>query len=372
MRSFILIFTLLMSLFSFSQNSGDYYLLIGTYSTYPSDGIEVYDYNSTNGQFRYLSKTTAKNASYLAISPNKKYIYAVGEVGLPSGGTVVAYTFDMATGFLSPINYQSSMGNSPCYVSVHSSGKYVAAGNYSTGNLVYYSTNEDGSLNAPLNIKHEGSGTIKGRQDAPHVHAAVYSPDYKFLMVPDLGIDKVVIYPLDASGNIQANKSSFVKLAPGAGPRHIEFHPNGKWAYLIEELSGNMTALSYSNGKLTILNSVHGYPSDYKGPYGSADVHVSPDGRYVYGSNRGESNTLAIFKIDQKTGKISLQETVSVQGQTPRNFNFDPTGNKLLVGCQNSNEVVVFNVDKASGKLTDSGTRLSVGKPVCLKWVKKN
>jgi 6-phosphogluconolactonase len=353
------------------QHSGDYYLLIGTYTTTPFDGIEVYDYNSANGQFRYLSKTATKNPSYLAISPDKKYIYAVTEAGQPNGGGVVAYSFDMQNGWLSAINHQTSMGNSTCYVSVHSSGKYVAAGNYSSGNLVYYSTNPDGSLNPPMNIKHEGSGPVKGRQDGPHVHATVFSPDHKYLLVPDLGIDKVMIYPLDVKGNIQATKANFVKLAPGAGPRHIDFHPNGKWAYLIEELSGNMTALSYAKGKLTVLNSVNGYPADYKGPYGSADVHVSPDGKFVYGSNRGESNTIGIFKIDPKNGKVSLIATQSVLGLTPRNFNFDPAGNKLLVANQNSNEVVVFDINHESGLLTDTGTRLSVSKPVCLKWVKK-
>ena len=278
---------------------------------------------------------------------------------------------DLINGSLSPINYQTSVGNSTCYVSVHSTGKYVAAGNYSSGNLVYYSANSDGSINPPINIKHEGFGPVKGRQDAPHVHSTVFSPDNKYLLVPDLGIDKVMIYPLDASGNIQSNKAGFVKLAPGSGPRHIEFHPNGKWAYLMEELSGNMTALSYAKGKLTVLNSVNGYPTDYKGPYGSADVHVSPDGKFVYGSNRGESNTMGIFKIDPKTGKIALVGTQSVLGLTPRNFNFDPTGNKLLVANQNSNEVVVFDVNRETGLLTDTGTRLSVSKPVCLKWIKK-
>lgn len=370
-KYFLFILWILISTIAIGQQIGDYYLLIGTYTTTPYDGIEVYDYNSGNSQFKYVGKTATKNPSYLAVSPDRKYVYSVTEAGQPSGGGVVAFSFDINNGTLTPINYQTGLGNSTCYVSVHSSGKYVAAGNYSSGNLVYFSTNADGSLNPPLNIKHEGSGPIKGRQDGPHVHAAVYSPDYKYLMVPDLGIDKVMIYPLDGTGNIQTNKSSFVKLAPGAGPRHIEFHPNGKWAYLMEELSGNVTALAYSKGKLTVLNSVNGYPAEYKGPYGSADVHVSQDGKFVYGSNRGESNTIGIFKIDQKTGKISLTSTQSVLGLTPRNFNFDPTGNKLLVANQNSNEVVVFDVNRETGLLTDSGSRLSVSKPVCLKWIKK-
>lgn len=354
-----------------TKAQGDYYLLIGTYTTNPSDGIEVYDFNSVNAHFKYIGKTAAKNPSYLAVSPNKKYVYSVTETGQPNGGAVAAFSFDAINGSLTPINMQTSMGNHPCYVSVHNSGNYVAAGNYSSGNLVYYKVNADGSLNPPANFIHQGSSVVKGRQDAPHVHAAVYSPDHKYLMVPDLGIDKVMIYALDASGNMTQNKPGFIQLAAGAGPRHIDFHPNGKWAFVIEELSGYISALSYSKGKLNLINTIDGHPDGFKGVRGSADIHVSPDGKFVYCSNRGESNTIGIHKIDAKTGKITKVGTQSTMGETPRNFNFDPTGNFLLVANQNSNDVVVFSVNKETGLLTDTGTRLSVHKPVCLKWIKK-
>ncbi|MBP8941285.1 MAG: lactonase family protein [Saprospiraceae bacterium] len=349
----------------------DYFLVVGTYSTTPSDGIEVFSFDSHNGAFQFVQKTAAKNPSFLAISPVQKHLYAVGESGQPSGGIVSSYTLNASNGHLEWLNSQSSMGNHPCYVSVHKSGHWIAASNYSSGNLVYYPTAADGSLQAPINIQHQGSSVVKGRQDGPHAHSAVFSPDYKYLLVQDLGMDKIMIYPIDGTGKINQNKPSFYKTKPGAGPRHLEFHPNGKWAYLMEELSGNLTALSYSKGKLKELNSLNAYPSEYKGPYGSADVHVSPDGKYVYGSNRGESNTLGIFKIDQSNGKISMVGTQSTLGQMPRNFSFDPTGNYLLAANQNSNDVVVFKVNKDTGLLTDTGTRLTVNKPVCLKWVKK-
>ena len=368
------IFILLMSL-TFSslnaQSSPDYFLMIGTYTTTPEDGIEIYSYNSHDGTFKFLNRTAIKNPSYLAVSPNQKFLYSVGETGGQTGGTVSAFALDASAGSIKLINTQPAMGNSTCYVSVHKSGNWVAAANYSTGNFVYYPVGMDGSLQTPINKQHHGSSVVKGRQEGPHAHSAVFSPDGKYLMVQDLGIDKIMIYPIDAKGKIDTAKSSFAQMSPGSGPRHLDFHPNGKWAYLMEEMSGKLTAMSYKKGKLTILNSVNAYPSDYTGPKGSADVHVSPDGKFVYGSNRGESNTIGIFKIDQSSGKVSLISTQSTMGLIPRNFSFDPTGNLLLVANQNSANVVVFKVDKVTGLLTDTGTRLTVSKPVCLKWVKK-
>lgn len=349
----------------------DYFLIIGTYTTAPADGIEVYSFNSAKGQFQYVHKIAAQNPSYLSLSPDQKYLYAVTETGNPNGGGVSAFRFDDHLGSLEFINAQPSAGNHPCYVSTHKNGKWVAAGNYSSGNLVYYPVAADGSLGKATNIQHAGSSTVKGRQDAPHVHAAVYSPDYKYLMVPDLGIDKVMIYKLQADGNIITKKPGFVQLKPGAGPRHLDFHPNGKWAYLMEELSGNVTALNYKKGKLKVIGSVNGHPADYKGPFGSADIHVSPDGKFVYCSNRMESNTIGIFKVNQTDGSLSQVGHQSTLGKTPRNFTIDPSGNYLLAANQNTNDVVVFNINRETGLLTDAGKRLSVNKPVCLKWAVK-
>lgn len=372
MRTFIFfLLTLVMTGSLNAQSTPDYFLMIGTYTTAPSEGIEVYGYNSKDGSFQYLHRTAIKNPSFLAISPNQKYLYSVGENGQPAGGMVSAFKLNAKSGDIELINSQTSMGNHPCYISVHKSGNWVAAANYSSGNFVYYPVGTNGSLKEPINTQHQGSSIIKGRQDGPHAHSAVFAPDGKYLVVQDLGIDKLMIYPLDGSGKINTAMSSFMQMSPGAGPRHLDFHPNGKWAYLMEELSGNLTAMSYQNGKFKILNSVNGYPADYKGPKGSADVHVSPDGRFVYGSNRGESHTIGIFKIDPSTGKVALVATQSTMGQMPRNFNFDPTGNFLLVANQNTSDIVVFKVNKETGLLTDTGTRLIVSKPVCLKWVKK-
>lgn len=365
-------FTLLLILSRLhAQVMADYYLIIGTYTTAPTDGIEVYRFDSKKGKFEFANRTPIQNPSYLALSPDQKYLYSVSETGNPNGGGVTAFSFDDRSGLLSKINSQPSSGNHPCYVSVHKNGKWVAAGNYSTGNLVYYPVTKDGSIGTATMIQHKGSSVVKGRQDGPHLHSTVFSPDFKYLLTPDLGLDKVMIYKLKSGGGIIPDNPGFVSLKPGAGPRHLEFHPNGKWAYLMEEMSGYVTALKYNKGTLSVIQTINGHPADFKGTVGSADIHVSPDGKFVYCSNRGESNTIGIFKVNPSDGSLTLAGHQSTMGKTPRNFSIDPTGNYLLAANQNTNDVVIFRRDKMTGLLTDTGDRLTVNKPVCLKWAKK-
>jgi 6-phosphogluconolactonase len=203
------------------------------------------------------------------------------------------------------------------------------------------------------------------------VHSTVFSPDYKYLFVSDLGMDKIMIYSFNAgSGKVTPALSPFMLTSPGSGPRHFTFHPNGKYAYLVEELSATVSAYTYKDGKLTFIQRIAALPADFTGAKGAADIHVSPDGKFLYASNRGESNTLAIFSIDNATGKLTAKGYQSTMGQTPRNFNFDPSGNFILAANQNSDNVVIFKVDKKTGKLTDTGKRIEVGKPVCVKWAK--
>ena len=355
----------------YGQIAEDYYLLIGTYTTAPTDGIEVYRYNSKTGKFQFANRTAIQNPSYLALSPDQKHLYTVSEAGNPNGGNVASFSFNDDSGVLTKINSQPSSGNHPCYVSVHKNGKWVAAGNYSTGNLVYYPAAKDGSLGTATMIQHKGGSVVKGRQEGPHLHATVFSPDYKYLMTPDLGLDKVMIYKLNSDGSIIKENPGFVDLKPGAGPRHLDFHPKKKYAYLMEEMSGNVTALSYKKGKLSVIQPINAHPADFKGTVGSADIHVSPDGKFVYCSNRGESNTIGIFKVNASNGSLTLVGHQSTMGKTPRNFSIVPTGNYLLVANQNTNDVVIFKRDKMTGLLTDTGDKLTVNKPVCLKWAKK-
>lgn len=354
--------------------SAENYLLVGTYTAGRSEGIYVYKFNSVTGDVDPVSMIKTPNPSYLAVSPNEKFVFAVHEIAQGgNGGEIASFSFNKNTGVLTFINQQLSGGDHPCYVSVDKTGKWVAAGNYTSGTLAVLPANNEGYLGiATTVIRHSGYSVNSERQAGPHVHCTVFSGDNKYLFVSDLGIDKLMIYPFDAKkGKLDEAKSETVMTEAGAGPRHFTFHPNNKYAYLIEELSGSISAYRYSKGKLELTQNISAQPPEYTGPVGSADIHVTPDGKFLYASNRGESNTIGIFSIAKKTGMLTLIGHQSTLGKTPRNFNFDPSGNFLLVANQNSDEIVIFKRDKQTGLLTDSGKRIRVGSPVCIKWISK-
>lgn len=365
-----LLFNLLFMTLPVLAISQEYYLLIGTYTSGKSEGIYVYKFNSATGDTSFVSKVAASNPSFLAVSKNKKYVYAVSEDG-DDKGSVAAFSFDKKNGTLKFLNKQSSGGDHPCYVAIDESGKWVTVANYSGGNFSLLGVSPDGYLrSAERTINHSGSGPDKQRQDKPHVHSTVFDPEEKYLLVQDLGIDKIMVYAFnDKTGELKAAKIPSNATLPGTGPRHIDFHPNGKYVYLMEEMSGHVTAYGYNKGKLQFLETVSAVKEGYKGPVGSADIHVSPDGKFLYASNRGDENDIAIFAIDKSTGKLTLKGHQSVLGKTPRNFSIDPTGNFLLSANQNSNDIVIFKRDKETGLLTDTGKKIEVDKPVCLKWI---
>jgi 6-phosphogluconolactonase len=230
---------------------------------------------------------------------------------------------------------------------------------------------KDGSLGEAVSeARHEGSSVNKNRQEKAHVHATVLSADNRFLFVPDLGMDKLVVYSFnDRTGEIKKSDAKTVKLTDGSGPRHFDFHPNGKWAYLIQELSGTVTVFNYSNGSLKKSQTISTLPAGFTNSFTSADIHVSPDGKFLYASNRDSSNTIAIFKINQQKGTLSLAGHQSTLGKTPRNFNFDPSANFLLVANQRTDDIVIFRRNLQSGLLRDTGKRIQIGSPVCIKWI---
>jgi 6-phosphogluconolactonase len=353
-----------------SAKSQTFYLLVGTYNSDRSQGIYVYRFNSKTGDVDSISMIKTPNASFLDISPNQKFVYAVHEIAQGgNGGEIAAFSFNKKTGELTFINQQRSGGDHPCYVAVDKTGKWVAGANYTSGSLAVLPVNKSGGLDSAVSVvQHLGSGVNTERQKGPHTHSSVFSPDNKFLFAADLGIDKLMIYRFNSkTGKI--SDTNFVMTEPGSGPRHFTFHPNKKFIYLLEELSGSISAYSYSKNDLALLQNMSALPPDYNGPVGSADIHVSPDGKFLYASNRGESNSIGIFAIDQKTGWLELIDHQSTLGKTPRNFNIDPSGNFLLVGNQNSNEIVIFKRDKNTGLLSDTEKRIAIGKPVCLKWI---
>ncbi|HMG68325.1 MAG TPA: lactonase family protein [Chitinophagaceae bacterium] len=348
------------------------FLLVGTYTGGKSEGIYIYHFDSNTGDFDSASMIKTNNPSFLAVTPNEKFVYAVNEAANKgNGGKVSAFAFNKDDGRLSFINQQFSDGDDPCYVSVDKTGKWIAVANYSSGNLSVFPIHKDGTLDSATTvIQHTGRGEDKERQEGPHVHCTIFSKDNKYLFATDLGLDKVTVYSFNKrKGKLTEKTTGSIKTDLGAGPRHITFHPNNKYAYLIQELKGIISVYHYSNGKLEWRQNISALPAGYKGAIGSADIHVSPDGNFLYASNRDASNTIAIFRIDQNTGLLTLVGHQPTLGRTPRNFNFDPSGNFLLVANQNNDEIVIFKVDKSTGLLTDSGKRIKVGKPVCIKWI---
>lgn len=353
--------------------SQESYLLVGTYTDGKSKGIYVYKFNSTTGSSVLVDSAVTENPSYLAVSPDQRFVYAVNENGNEkgNGGGVTSFSFDKKTGKLTELNRQSSEGNHPCYVALDKTGKWLTVGNYSSGTLAIYPVRKDGSLDAARQvIKHEGHGVNTSRQEGPHVHCTVFSPDNKFLFVSDLGTDKVMTYAFNnKTGALTPAPVPYTEAEAGSGPRHLTFHPSGKFAYLIEELIAKVVVFNYRQGQLEYLQELPVLPPDYTGPADGADVHVSPDGKFLYTSTRGESNDIGIFSINTSSGIITPVGNQPSLGKTPRNFNFDPTANFLLAAHQNSDEIVVFKRDKTTGLLEDSGQRIPVAKSVCLKWI---
>ena len=358
---------------SFRVSSQKYFLFIGTYTNTGSKGIYVYTFDASTGKAQWISNTEGVvNPSYLAISPGGTLLYACTETRTVDAGGISAFSFDREKGTLSFLNKQPSGGDNPAYVSVHKSGKWVIAGNYSGGNLSAFPVNQDGSLQ-PFSqlIQHTGTGINKQRQEKPHVHATVFSPKGDYLFVPDLGIDKVMIYKFSPSlpQPLRSASTAFVNTNPGSGPRHFVFHPNKKGAYLMEEMAGAVSVYSYKKGKLDLLQRILAHPDTATGDFGSADIHVSPDGKFLYASNRGKENNIAIFSIDRK-GQLSVVSYQSTMGIQPRNFVIDPSGKYLLAANQKTGNIVIFKRNMATGLLHPTGEQINIPQPVCLKMLK--
>lgn len=351
--------------------SQDFYLFVGTYTTGKSKGIYVFRFNSQNGEVQWVSSTdSSTNPSFLAVSPDGTKLYAVNETGGDQPGYISAYDFDAATGQLSLLNNQPTGGDHPCFVTIDQTGKWVVVGNYTGGNLAALPVNKDGSLShyAQL-IQHTGSSANKERQQKAHVHATFFSPDYKHILAPDLGTDKVMVYQFNASQKkpLKPAATPYATSAPGSGPRHLDFHPNQRFVYVLEELTGTIKAYRYSNGFMTGIQTIATHPADFSGQPGSADIHVSPDGKFLYASNRGEENNLAIFSIDANTGRLTAKGYQPIPGAGPRNFIIEPGGNFLLVANQKTSNIVIYRIDKKTGMLQRTLRQVEVPNPVCLK-----
>ena len=372
MRLSLFILILLLSLSGLAQKN---YLFIGTYtqgglSSGASKGIYVYQFDQATGDATPVSTIMTDNPSYLALAADGKYLYAVNETDGAKPGGVSAFSFDKTKGQLTFLDKQASGGDDPCYISVDSHRKWAIVANYSGGSFGCLPIHADGSIGAITQfVQHTGKGATS-RQEKPHVHSAIFAPDEKYLVVSDLGLDQLSLYHFDAGAAtrpLTPFKDSIVAITSGSGPRHTSFTTNQPYVYLISELSGTVDAFHSTNGGLSPIQRLSSHPEGYKGDIGSADIHIAPGGRFLYASNRGDANSIAIYAIDAATGKLSNKGFQSTEGKGPRNFMIDPSGKFLLVGNQRSNSIIIFRIDPKTGLLTDTGKKLDVPAPVCLK-----
>ena len=367
--------TLGLSTFSRSSNAkgpSEQTLYVGTYTSGKSEGIYIYRLNMSTGELKHFKTVKGVvDPSYLCINRKGRFLYAVNEVsqfeGKP-GGAVSSFSIDRTTGDLTYLNQKSSKGGAPCYVTQDATGRFVLLANYESGNVSVLPIKRDGSLGEAVSVmQHSGASINPDRQQGPHAHCILLDKSNRYAFTVDLGIDKIVVYRFNEKNGSLINHSE-TATKPGAGPRHLAFHPNNKWAYVINELDSTMTAYAYNSkgGAISPQQWISTLPQGFTGASFCADVHVSRDGRFLYGSNRGH-NSIVVFRIDPRLGELTLVEHVSTGGDWPRNFVIDPTGTYLLVANQKSDSVVTFRIDASTGRLSPTGHVTEIPTPVCLK-----
>lgn len=354
--------------------SGKVAVYFGTYTGSGSQGIYLGHLDLKSGKLELdglAAETT--NPSFLAIHATLPMLYAVGEWG-KDGGKVSAFSIDAQSGKLTLVNQQPSQGGGPCHVTVDRSGRCVLVANYGSGSVACLPLDKQGKLGPSTSFyQHEGSGADPRRQKGPHAHSMNVDPANRFAFAADLGLDKILIYRLDAEqAKLTPNEPAFAVVERGSGPRHFAFHPGGKYAYVINEMTCTVTAFRYDakRGALEPIQTIRTLPADFEGSNTTAEVQVHPSGKFLYGSNRGH-NSIAAFAVDPETGKLrSLGQTPS-GGKTPRNFGIDPTGAFLLAAHQDSDNVTVFRIDQQTGQLQPTGQSVTVFKPVCVKFLQR-
>jgi 6-phosphogluconolactonase len=337
---------------------------VGTYTGGASKGIYAFRFNAATG------KTTeprlaadSSNPTFLALHPSRRFLYAANE---NSNGTVSAFAVD-ASGALTLLNSVSSRGSGPCHMAVDRTGKWAFTANYNSGSVAVFPLGPDGRLGeASTFVQLSGSSVNRDRQAGSHAHEVVVSADNRFVLVADLGTDRIVVYEFDAAkGTLTAGTPAFVKSAPGAGPRHLTFSSDGRYVYVLNEIAVSVTVFSFENGRLSELQTLSTLPADFAGSKSGAEIVVHPNGKFLYASNRGH-DSIALFQIDSSKGTLTSAGYVSTLGKTPRNFAIDPTGAYLLAANQDSGTIVVFRIDPRTGSLTPSGNVVQIPAPVSL------
>lgn len=361
-----------------APTQGKYLFFVGTYTQdgSTSKGIYAYRYDAANHEITDLGVAAeTANPSFVALSPNGKYLYAVNELQNykgPNSGGVSAFSVDSSTGKLTFLNEVPSRGADPSYITVDKTGKWVLIANYTGGSIAVFPVLGDGKIGeAKTFVQHTGQGANPQRQEGPHAHSINLSPDNRFAYVDDLGLDELLVYKFDsAKGALTPNDPPYVKLDPGSGPRHFALAASGKFAYVVSEIKGTVTVFSLDSrtGTLHTLQTVSTLPEGFKGDIEDAEVVIHPSGKFLYASNRGDGNSIAVFAIDGAKGTLTPVEYASTQGKTPRSFEIDPTGTLLFAENQQSNNIVVFKIDQQTGKLTPTGKVVDVPSPVDVKF----
>ncbi len=349
----------------------EYRMYVGTYTgTGPgaSKGIYSYKFNATTGALTPEGLAVEYTSpSFITLHPNGKFLYAVSET---NNGNVAAFSINQATGKLTKLNEKPAKGDAPCHLALDRKQQNLAVANYTSGNFISYAIKADGSLgDSTAAVQHTGRGPGP-RQTAPHAHQAVFSADNKFAMIPDLGLDQVKVYRFDAKKGTYTEIAP-AKVPPNSGPRHMGFHPSGKYAYVINEIASTVTAFQYGkgDGSFTAMDTLSTLPAGLQVQGNStAEIIVHPSGKFVYGSNRGH-DSIAVFKVDPGTGKLTYVENTLTQGKTPRGFNIDPTGSFMIVGNQGMNTMTVFKIDSVTGKLTKTGELIPQPTPVSIEFI---
>ncbi|HEU5334639.1 MAG TPA: lactonase family protein [Terriglobales bacterium] len=353
-----------------------YIVYVGTYTGPNSKGIYAYRFNPATGRAAALGLAAdAVNPSFLAISPDQKLLFAVNEVADYHGaksGAVSSFRIDHKSGKLTLLNQVSSRGAGPCFVSVDKNGKFVLVANYDGGSIADFPVLEDGRLGpASAFVQHTGHGANPRRQQSPHAHCIRVDRQERYALAADLGLDQLLIYHFDSrTGSLTPNRPPFAEVKAGSGPRHFTFDPGGRFLYLVNEMASTIDAFSYDGDKGTLrpMQTISTLPASFHGTSYAAEIAVHPSGRFVYASNRGQ-DSIAVFAVDPATHTLHSVGYVSTRGKFPRNFAITPDGAYMFVANQNSNNVVIFRVNRKTGMLTAAGQSLSVGSPVCVKFV---
>jgi 6-phosphogluconolactonase len=353
-----------------------YLIYVGTYTGPSSKGIYAYRFDAKTGKAEELGLAAeTANPSFLTLDPSRSFLYAVNEISNfhnQHTGAISSFRIDPKTGKLTLLNQVSSAGAGPCFIALDRTGKHLLAANYEAGSVAVFPILPDGRLGAATSsIRHSGHGADPERQEGPHPHWIGLSVNNKLAVTTDLGLDKLFVYRFEPStGSLAGTSSTSFSLPPRSGPRHFTFDSSGKFGYLISEMSSTITAFSFDqeSGALHELQTISTLPKDFAGNNDTAEIAIHPDGKFLYGSNRGH-DSIAVFAVDQKSGNLTSIERVPSGGVKPRTFEIDPSGSYLFVANQISNKVVIFRIDRNTGQLTPAGEELDVPSPVCVKFL---